>query len=309
MIEFWKEVNDEDDETSINSVQCYKFGHSEDGILNMPFQIAYNQASVNSLTYYSNSVSNYFNSPTARFYLVNGIPFRWMYGKCTNVITDQQRTVTNLDANTGIKPRLTIGKDYDDALNKDIQHGAVIDGLTLNWQPDQAVECILGFKGLNRGLYNQTPTTPIFPSSISSLYNVLTHLKWNDEAITNIKNIQFKVDSAVQTFSGTNGLYTKINDFVPIKTELSFYTKSIGANLLADARAGTKRRVKWKMSKHADPNSYFEIDSGSANVLCTIHNADKTIQDILGWNVTFLFENVSIDINDYVDTDFYSVPI
>lgn len=308
MIEFWKEVNDEDDETSVNAATVYKFGHSDSRVLTMPFQIGTHETNVNSATYYSNSVSTYFNSPQAKFTMVNGIPFRWMYGKCTNVITDQQRTITNFTATEGWKPRLTIGKDYDSTLNKDIQFGTLVDGMTLDWSAGKALECTLGFKGLTRGLYNQTPATPIYPSNIGSLYNILTYLKWNDEAIDGIKNIQYKVDSAVQTFLGSNGMFVKLNDFVPIKTEMSFYTKDVGANLLADARAGTKRQVKWKMSKGLDPNSYFEVDSGAANVLCTVHNADDSIQDILGWNVSLKFENVSIDVNDYVDSDFYTRP-
>lgn len=309
--EFYKEQTSESAETSVESEDVYKLGVNigESNQLTINNSKNYNQASKLGQFYTSNYLEN---SPQgsiqADFNLINGVPLRWVFGKTTSVTTDQRRTITLPDLTSGQLPRLTLGQILGS--DKSLIFGAVFNEITLqqNIVNGGEVRCTLNGMGLNRVTPAYTPNNSQYADSVHDLYNVPNYFKWNDESLNPV-SVQFKSSHDLITHMGDDGYYDHLNENSPMVTIMSIQMLEYNANLKADYDAETLRQIKWKFSKAADNNNYIELDSGSANCYCILYNPIiDNVGAVIGYNASFILENFSWDVNDYLDDDFYTKP-
>lgn len=309
--EYWKEQTSEDDESSVESETVYKFGLNigNSNQLTLPSTIAF--AKSDKLGVFSKeNTKGVFTQDNigANFALVNGLPFRWLLGKTTSTTEDQRRKIEMPDLTAPTSPRLTVGNELGS--NNNQVFGTLFSEGAFQMTIGSIIICSLNGKGLNRTSPEYSVETPVYPDDLDDFY-IHYYFKWNTSEI-DIVSCKMDVIRDSTGFIGDDGYYHKINECTPTQIAISIGMFTHNADLKADWLAGTKRRCQWKWICPKDTNRYVEIDTASSGATASVESyspiVDTQNNDIIGYNAVILLEGIEVDVNDYLNDDFYTVP-
>jgi hypothetical protein len=308
IIECFKEQTSESAEDSLESEVVYLFGVrlGKSKVIGMDNPFSYDK-----LTKLGNFFPNIhmgvnpLETISASFGLVNGLPLRWVYGNVTEITPDQKRTILNSTDTSGVNPRLAIAQELG---TKEIAYGIGFSEITLKYMDKSLVVCELYGKGCKKESYAYTLETPIYPSDQGDLFNTHKYLKWNSNEI-DVVSVEFKGVKDISGNMGDSGYFSSLNDNDSIMSAISFTTYDYDANLYADYIAKTPRRLQWRFIKKNNVDSYIELDTVSATAYIYSYTPIRTdIGELIGYNTLVVFENITFEVNDYVDSDFYTIP-
>jgi hypothetical protein len=318
LVDSFIQATSESDETSVDSVQAYLFGKipdSKEQPVHTPINTTIKKIEKLGQFYKSYEVqSNLANDIQIPFYLVNGLPFYWVMGKATHTTPDTKQTIGIFDVTNAIKPRLSCIQGLDTSTpSNHVIYGSMIHNLTLHHEPGKFTSCILQAMGCKHELSTDTPTTPIYPSSKSGLFDVFNHLKWgadgSEATLSSVLTVDLGIaQSGVSGYEQGAGYYENLTHLNPIEAHINFTLYGTNNTILADAIAGTKRSLLFKISDSSDLNRYIELDSNGATAIVESIVEIRKIDEIIAYNIGVLLENPVITVQDYLDDDFYSIP-
>lgn len=314
----FKQVSTPYVETSLNAVQTYKFGGripAGSEVLDISLQVEVNASEILGQTYPDIAAGNYpVNQIKESATLVNLIPIYGMYGKAAHTIANQKQTITNFGVTEGIKPHYSYAEEIGSLKGKFV-HGVMKHDLALNYVMGSIVTYDALSKGKKQDLQTWEPTTPIFPSGISSEFDVFNHFKWgadgSEAALDGMLSVQLRGTQNVITTISDEGYFKTVTGWAPIFTGFNISFSKENSALYEDAYARTKRSILWKMSKSSAESGnshWFEFDTVGATALCNSLTAIKKSGNIIGWNAIFTCEDITCVGQDYVADTFYAIP-
>ena len=314
-IDCWDRATGYDDETSLNSAASFLFGYKlrNAEILNVGYNIQYHEAAKMGQWYPEVSSGNFtIDNAVATFIPANGIIFWDMYGKATHTIADQKQTVTNMTTTEGQKTKKKAFQQWDATAQKVDLYGLVTNRISLQiarGSPLQATQTMIGCKVSDS---SATPNTATLPDDVSNdpvtgAFTNLDSWTWNSNTMEKPSRFQMIAQQELIPYmKGTDSYYVQASEHNPIVT--GFTALVVGdtnySNLKTDYYAGTKRTMTWKMVKPTSTR-YFEVTA--SNTLCHSIQPIRNPGEPFTYTANFTCENVSIEIQDYLDDDWYTI--
>lgn len=316
-IDCWDRATGYNDETSLNGVASYLFGYKLKGaeILDVSVNVDINESTKMGQWYKTNSKGNFrLDNAIARYVPVNGIMFWDMYGKATHTVADQKQTVTNMTTTEGQKPKKKAFHQWDASVQKADLFGLVTTRLQLDFAEGNPLVCTQTMMGCKFDFASSaTPNTPTLPddSSNNEVTGAFTNFhSWTWNSTTMEKPKRFKMESQqemIPYMKGTSTYYVDMSPQNPIRT--GFVTAVEGTTGYTDLRddmlAGTERTLTWKQQK-VSSTKYFEVTA--SNTLCHSINAlAREPGKPFAYTAVFTCESLSVEIQDYLDDDWYTI--
>jgi hypothetical protein len=313
----FNQATSETDVTSPNGIAMYYWGlNNKTGTIPMKFGVNNIINKVEKLGQTSYDIS-YGNKKTEdievpQVPMINGLPFFAVLGKQTQVTLDQRRTISHLT--TTRKPRYTCALQLD-ALDPQVRYGVFFHTLRVSHTIGDPVQFSMQGVGCKPDRPAATFLSTGYPSSESKPFDICNYLKigadGSEATIDAPSMVEFAAVQDCNAFLGASGYPDYIHDFKPIDTYISITLQGAQNTILDYAEDKTEVSILWKCSKSSvgDTAHYFELDSvGATACIEAMNPISLTTGEVIAWNTVFKLEKPTIDVNDYIDTDFYTIP-
>lgn len=307
----------ETDETQPDGVACYLFGENTQRhpALNWGFVHQVHQAKSASAYYPTLSAGNYpADSIPANYGMTNGLPFYRIMGNAVHTTADTKQTLSI--STTNVKPRLTLIQKLGSS-QPQIGYGAVSHQTKVSYMMGQHVQVSEVYSALKRERADITINTPTMPTHASNTnpsqaFDVLTHLKWgtdgSETTINNVIAVEALFSIAVNPILGNSGYNASIAHNAPVISAFNISLWGEQEDVVADAHNLTPKSLLWKVSKSANSNHYFEVDSNGATAYVQACDPVKVEGELVGHNLVVWLQNPTVVVQDYLTDEFYEVP-
>ena len=235
------------------------------------------------------------------FQPVNLLPFYWFFGAASD--SDGTKTITHTDG-TARKPTISCYQRRSNMLRQGEQ--ICINSISIEHAFGHT-KCTLTGKGLNFEAAGETLTAlnQSFPSSISSVFNVIKTCTWDSGDIV-LLNFKFQGMHEIDTFIDSTLKNIAMDE---LKVQKGVFTLQLVDNEYADFEAdflaGNKKTLVFKVGKIDASTHYFQISA----TLCKIENAAPVAKfgESTIWTANIKCQEVTITGIDGVANSFFDL--
>lgn len=308
----FKQATSETDVTSLDGADMFYWGlNQKDGTIPLKFGVTNQINKVDKMGQTSFDIS-FGNKKTEleipQVPMINGLPLFAVLGKQTEVTLDQRRTISHLVDTR--KPRYQNAIQLN-ALHPQVRYGSFFHSVRVSHISGEPVQFSMQGIGCKPDRYDATFNSITYPSSESAPFDVTDWVKIGAdgaEVAVDQKMVEFAAVQTLSPYIGNNGYVEYVSDFTPIDTYLSVTLQGEQNTILDYAEDQTEVSVLWKFHK-SGTTRYISLDSqGATACLQSMTPIKLTNGEVIGWNNIFELEKPLFDVNDYLDTDFYTIP-
>jgi hypothetical protein len=236
---------------------------------------------------------------------VNCIPFWALLGKADlaggNYVEDSQRDISNLTLTEGVKPTYACHEVVGDT--KHTVYGVLFNQLDLSMRND-GNPLLARMSGIGQSqVSGDTPSGSTYPTSVSTLYDTMTHFKWNTTAY-DVTDVAMTLMQVSRNSVGSTGFNVHNSDNSAILGNFTIGFIGDADAIWTDNFNKQSRAIEWKVDKSADA-SFFTV--AAAGCFCHTFKYVKIGGEVVGGSAGFITTNVSVNAKDGIVDEFYKL--